>query len=88
VSGNLGSVPIAPEVDLFEREIGGDDDFFSRARAQNRAIVANAHSDHSFLSGGAVSNRGDQRPLPNGGLAFLTRFSRLRSSIFHFEAQE
>lgn len=38
----IGRMPRAPEVDVFEIEIGGDERFVSARQAQHRAIITNA----------------------------------------------
>jgi hypothetical protein len=43
----LGWVPVAPEVHVFQAEIGGDQQFVPARRTQHGAVIANAADQHT-----------------------------------------
>jgi hypothetical protein len=59
-------MPIAAEMDIFEREIRGDDQLFSTARPQHGAVIADAESQDPVLVpalAGAYANGCNQLSL-------------------------
>lgn len=50
----LGRVPLAAEVDVFNGEVSGDQDFVAGRRAQDGAVIADAAND------GAIAARARQ----------------------------
>ncbi len=67
----LRRMPIPAEMDIFKREVGGDDQLFAAPRPQHSAVVANAEVQNPALAAastraqllGAFSNGGNQLPL-------------------------
>src|SRR5450631_3729420 len=47
-------MPVAPEVDAFQREVGRDQRFVSRQRAQHGAVVSNSGTDGSLGGAGSL----------------------------------
>jgi hypothetical protein len=53
-------MPVAPEMRLLKRKIGGDDKILPRRRPQYRAVVTNAHTQHAFRPWDTLTDCGDQ----------------------------
>ena len=58
---DFGRMPIAAEVNIFEAEISGDQQFVTGGDAQNRAIIADACQDSPVSPAGGATDAGDQR---------------------------
>ena len=43
----FGRMPVAPEVNAFQRKVGRDQGFLSRREAQHGAVVSNSGEDHA-----------------------------------------
>ena len=56
----LGRVPLAAEMHLLKREVGGYDDIFVGPGSQDGAVVANAHAELAPRRTCARSNRRDK----------------------------
>jgi hypothetical protein len=61
----LRGMPIATKMDIFEREVRGDNQLFSAPRPYHGTIVANAKPQNSVRPkmSGAFANAGDQFTL-------------------------
>ena len=73
VSGGLGRVPAAAEVDVFERKVGGDADFVVGPGAEESAVVADAEFDGAgagSLAAGLFPDGLDEREFAGESAGF------------------
>ncbi len=60
MANRLGGMPLAPEMNPFEAEIGSHQQLVTRGGLENGAIVSDT-SDHALSSGGAFADAHDQQ---------------------------
>ena len=66
MTDGFGRVPVAAEMDIFERKISGDCNLFAGSWAKQGAIVANSQAQFSISSLLAATQGCDKRQLPAG----------------------
>ncbi len=71
MADRLWRMPVAPEMYVFEREVGGDHDLMIGRRAKNGAVVADAEAKRTAPIRDSGANGPNQRLLPDVGFRVI-----------------